>query len=70
MLCKRYNIDVSNYDFTDIPSELQFKDNGTDIRKELDTIRLAYNSINDRIQERFEKGFNSEKNRSTKVQER
>lgn len=45
MLCKRYNIDVSNYDFTDIPSELQFKDNGTDIRKELDTIRLAYNSI-------------------------
>lgn len=70
MLCKKYNIDVSNYDFTDLPSELQFKDNGTDIRKELDTIRLAYNSINDRIQERFEKGFNSEKNRSTKVQER
>lgn len=48
MICKKYNIDVSNYDFSKIPSQLQNMD-AKEIREELEPVREAMESINSRI---------------------
>lgn len=48
MLCKRYNIDVSNYDFKEIPPQLQDME-AKEIREELEPMRNAMESINTRM---------------------
>lgn len=53
MLCKKYNIDVSNYRFNEIPLELQNL-NAREIREELQPIRDAMESINSRITEQVQ----------------
>lgn len=72
MLCKKYGIDVSNYDFDILPEEIRTLSTAKDIRGELDTIRIDFEKINDRIVEQFEKE-NKEQNKAKKkekVQER
>ena len=48
MLCKKYNIDVSKFDFSVIPQQLQNLE-AQDIRKELEPIKDAVENINSRI---------------------
>lgn len=48
MICKKYNIDVSNYDFSNIPVQLQNMD-AKEIREELEPIRNAMENVNSRI---------------------
>ena len=72
MICKRYGIDVSNYDFDILPEEIRTLSTGKDIRAELDTIRMDYEKINDRIAEQFEKSAKEQNKakKKEKVQER
>lgn len=72
MICKRYGIDVSNYDFDILPEEIRTLNTGKDIRAELDTIRMDYEKINDRIAEQFEKSAKEQNKakKKEKVQER
>lgn len=48
MLCKKYNINVSNYSFEEIPMELQNM-NAKEIREELEPIQKAMQNINERM---------------------
>ena len=48
MLCRKYNINVSNYDFSEIPRELQAMD-AKEIREELEPIKKAMENINTRM---------------------
>lgn len=48
MICKKYNIDVSNYNFSNIPVQLQNMD-AKEIREELEPIRNAMENVNSRI---------------------
>lgn len=61
MFCKRYGIDVSNYEFNDLPDEITTR-NEKDIRFELDKIRSNFESINSRVLDFFEQG-SKEKNK-------
>lgn len=67
MLCKKYGIDVSNYEFNDLPNELTSKENGKEIRGELEKMRIDFEKINSRIAECFE---NNNREKKNKVQER
>lgn len=67
MLCKRYGVDVSNYDFSQLPEELKVKEKGSEIREELEEMRKDYKKINDRVTEYFEQNFKERKN---EIQER
>jgi len=68
MLCKRYGIDVSNYDFSYMPLEISSQVNGKDVREEIDQIRVNFETINSRITESFEQS--KEKKPKAKTQER
>lgn len=48
MLCKKYNIDVSNFNFNNIPQELKSM-NAREIREELEPIKEAMENINTRM---------------------
>jgi len=62
MLCKKYGIDVN-----DLPNELTSKENGKEIRGELEKMRIDFEKINSRIAECFE---NNNREKKNKVQER
>lgn len=67
MLCRKYNIDVSNYNFEELPGEIKQAKTGREVRGKLEEIRKNYNSIYSRISEYFEI---SEKEKQNKIQER
>ena len=67
MLCKKYGVDVSNYDFSQLPEELKTKEKGSEIRVELEQMRKNFKKINDRVTEYFEQNF---KERRNEMQER
>ena len=67
MLCKRYGVDVSNYDFSQLPEEFKTREKGSEIRAELEQMRKDYKKINDRVTEYFEQNF---KERRNEIQER
>lgn len=67
MLCKRYGIDVSNFDFSRLPHELTNKSSGKDVRAELEYMRIDFEKINLRVASFFE---NSAKEKKPKTQER
>lgn len=48
MLCKKYNVDVSNYNFNEIPPKLQNM-GAKEIREELEPMRSAMENINARM---------------------
>jgi len=68
LLCKRYGIDVSNYNFDRLPSEIRSQTENQEIRQKLDTIRLDFKKINERVTENFEN--NNKEKKKEKVQER
>ncbi len=62
MLCKKYNIDVSNYNFDEIPPELQNME-AKEIREELEPIRNAMENINSRMSVYIQKLARDNKNK-------
>lgn len=67
MICKRYGIDVSNYDFNNLPQEITDKNDPKEIRAEIDKIRSNFEKVNSRMTDYFEM---SNKEKSKAVPER
>ena len=54
MLCQKYGIDVSNFDFTNLPEEISSKSDAKEIRGELNIIRSNFENIDARIYHHLE----------------
>ena len=67
MICKKYGLETSQFDFSNLPNDLSSKEKGKDIRVELDDIRTNFTTINSKIASYFEQ---EEKSRKNKGQER
>lgn len=63
MLCKKYGLDISKFDFSNLPKDLINKTKGKEIREELDDIRTNFIEINSKVAEYFEKEEKSKKNK-------
>ena len=63
MICKRYGIDVTNFDFSKLPSKISNIKEPKEVRAETEKIRKNYEDINSRISDYFVKN-NKEKNKS------
>lgn len=63
MICKRYGIDVTNFDFSKLPSKISNIKEPKEVRAEIEKIRKNYEDINSRISNYFVKN-NKEKNKS------
>lgn len=63
MICKRYGIDISNFDFSNLPQEITNQKQPKEIRGEIDKIRSNFEKINSRMTDYFEMN-NKEKNKS------
>lgn len=68
LLCKRYGIDVSDYNFDRLPSEIRSQTESQEIRRQLNSIRVDFEKINERVTEHFEN--NNKEKKKEKVQER
>ena len=55
IICKKYGLDISKFDFSTLPKEFINISNGKDIRKELDDIRRNFIKVDDIIKGYFEK---------------
>jgi len=69
MLCKKYGIDVSNYEFRNLIGYFEKQTNAKELREKIDEIRVSFEKINERITECFENKKNRKKD-VKKVQER
>lgn len=69
MICKKYGIDVSNYNFSDLPDKIKDESDGRNIRSKLEEIRITYETINSTIAEYF-KISEKEKQKKNENQER
>ncbi len=63
MICKKYGLDISKFDFSNLPKDLINKAKGKEIREELDDIRTNFIEINSKVAEYFEKEEKSKKNK-------
>lgn len=63
MICKKYGLDISKFDFSNLPKDFMNKDKGKEIRKELEDIRTKFIEINSKVAEYFEKEEKSKKNK-------
>ena len=54
MICKKYGLDTSQFNFSNLPNDFINKDKSKAIREELDDIRKNFASINSKIVEYFE----------------
>lgn len=54
MLCKKYGIDVSSFNFSSLPSELTTLNDPVEIRKTIGEIRDDFEKINDKMVDYFE----------------
>ncbi len=63
MICKRYGIDVSNYDFSKLPSQITNQKEPKGVRAEIEKIRKNFEEINGRMSDYFSRS-NKEKDKS------
>lgn len=63
MICKKYGLDISKFDFSNLPKDLTNKAKGKEIREEIDDIRTNFIEINSKVAEYFEKEEKSKKNK-------
>lgn len=63
MICKKYGIDVSNFNFDNLPQEISSQEDGKGIRKELEKIRSTFEKVNSRMLDYFDMK-NKDKNKS------
>lgn len=62
MLCKRYDIDVTNFEFNDLPNDIKNISDGKEIRQELDNIRKTFEKLNKDISNYIDEKFKEDKN--------
>lgn len=67
MMCRKYEIDVADFDFRNLPSEITNLKNGKEIRYELDIIRKHFEEIDTRVMESFQRNY---KEKSKSIPER
>lgn len=63
MICKRYGVDTSNFNFENLPQEITTKKEPKEIRWEIDKIRNSFEKINNRMTDYFDMN-SKEKNKS------
>lgn len=63
MICKKYGIDVSGFNFSKLPPEISSKNESKEIRKEIEKIRNNFEKIDKRMKDYFEMS-NKGKNKS------
>lgn len=63
MICKKYGIDVSNFNFDNLPQEISSQEDGKGIRKQLEKIRSTFEKVNSRMLDYFDMN-NKDKNKS------
>ncbi len=63
MICKRYGVDISGFNFSNLPQEISGKNESKEIRKQIEKIRSKFEKINNRMTDYFEM-TNKEKNKS------
>lgn len=63
MLCQKYGIDVSDFDFSDLPKEITNQKEPKGVRGELNIIRSNFENIDKKIYQYFEMS-NKEKNKT------
>lgn len=64
MLCQKYGIDTSDFEFSDLPKEITNQREPKGVRGELNIIRSNFESIDSKICDYFEKS-NKERNKTT-----
>ena len=62
LLCKKYGIDVSNYDFNSLPDSLKDM-KVSEIKKELESIKFSFEKVNSRVTNYLETLSKSNKNK-------
>lgn len=62
MICKKYGLDISKFDFENLPKEFANKEKGKEIREQLDNIKTNFIEINAKIAEYIENSEKSKKN--------
>lgn len=67
MICKKYGVDVSNYNFENLPEEIADRKSPKEVRAELEKIRKQFEKLNNRMQGYLEVENETKKQ---KVQER
>lgn len=55
IICKKYGLDTSKFDFSNLPKDFTDISKGKDIRKELDDIRKKFIKVDNIIKEYFDK---------------
>ena len=63
MICKKYGLETSQFDFTNLPKELAYKEKGKGIRIELEDIRTNFTTVNSKIMSYFEQEEKTKKNK-------
>lgn len=63
MICKKYGLDTSKFNFSNLPNDFINKDKSKAIREELDDIRKNFATINSKIAEYFEQEAKEKKNK-------
>ena len=63
MICKKYGLETSQFDFSNLPNDLSSKEKGKDIRVELDDIRTNFTTINSKIVSYVEQEAKTRKNK-------
>lgn len=67
MICKKYGLDTSQFDFSELPKAFVNENKGKAIRLEMDDIRINFATVNAKVANYFEQ---EEKLKKNKVQER
>ena len=63
MLCRKYGIDVTSFNFSELPKEITDNDKSWDIRKILENIQNDYKTVNDEMTEYFAEKKNEKENK-------
>ena len=61
MICKKFGVDVSNYNFKNLPEEIKSQKSGKGIRAELNKIKENFERVNSRMLDYFDVSNNEKK---------
>ena len=53
MMCRKYGIDVTGFEFTELPQELVNQKDSKNIRQELEGIRQDFETLSTKVNEYF-----------------
>ena len=67
MICNKYGIDTSKYNFNSLPKEFISQDSTQSIREELNKIRESFEKINNRIYDNLQKSVKQKEKKNVEV---